>query len=497
MRRDALDNRVYVGNVVSADARATAITIYTDSRPRDLTFNERFTEGVEALIRSASGPGLTIYQVGEILTRTTNQRYIAHDERTVVPIGIAVLLLVLFLAFRTAQGVVIPLTTALLSIAWALGAMAYLGLPLNLLTSIVPSLLVAIGFTEDVHMIAEYHTRLEHGRPKLVAIREMLEQSALPLTITTATTVVGFGTLAFTDVTMLSQFGWASSIGLAGNFVVTMLMVPLMLRFWPVPRRLRRSAFADGDGAAEGPLLRFIDGIGRFNLRHRRAILLTAGVVGLGSLIGWFSLRVDTDLLTLLPKDSIVRQRVADLGRSLGGALNFYVVVDTGRPDGIKDPGSPPAHRRTSRFPRRHGQVSKTVSVTDYLRKMHREMNGGDPAFETIPDSADEVAQYMLLLEGRDFAKFVDFDAAGANIVVRHNLTGSHAIWHSAAGSRTTSRASSRPPSGASDRRGDPDQQRGGLPRRERAAEPGLDVPRDHADPRRPLHVDQGRRACP
>jgi hypothetical protein len=59
---------------------------------------------------------------------------------------------------------------------------------------------------------------------------------------------------------------------------------------------------------------------------------------------------------------------------------------------------------------------------------MHREMNGGDPAFEVIPDSADLVAQYMLLLEDRDFAKFVDFDASGANIVVRHNLTGSNAI---------------------------------------------------------------------
>jgi predicted RND superfamily exporter protein len=71
VRRDALGNRVFVGNLVAADARATAITIYTDSRPRDLTFNERFTEGVEALIRSVATPGLTVYQVGEILSPTS------------------------------------------------------------------------------------------------------------------------------------------------------------------------------------------------------------------------------------------------------------------------------------------------------------------------------------------------------------------------------------------------------------------------------------------
>jgi len=56
---------------------------------------------------------------------------------------------------------------------------------------------------------------------------------------------------------------------------------------------------------------------------------------------------------------------------------------------------------------------------------MHREMHGGDPAFETIPDTADQVAQYLLMLEGRELEKFVDFKAAAANIVVRHHLTGS------------------------------------------------------------------------
>ena len=71
------------------------------------------------------------------------------------------------------------------------------------------------------------------------------------------------------------------------------------------------------------------------------------------------------------------------------------------------------------------GKIDKTVSVADYVRKMHREMNGGDPAFETVPDTADAIAQYLLLLEGPELTKFLDFHASAANVVVRHNLTGS------------------------------------------------------------------------
>src|SRR5688572_1708063 len=236
IRADALGNRVFVGNLVAPDARATVITIYTESRPRDVGFNERFTTSVEALIAKETAPGRTIYQVGSIFARVTNQEYIDRDNRTVVPLSTAMLLLVLFLGFRTPQGVVIPVVTALVSIVWGVGMMAWTGIPMNLLTAVIPSLLIAIGFTEDVHMIAEYHHRLEHGLAKVDAIRGMLAESALPLLITTATTVIGFGMLIFTDVTMLIQFGQASSMALIGNFVATLLILPCMLRYWPVPK---------------------------------------------------------------------------------------------------------------------------------------------------------------------------------------------------------------------------------------------------------------------
>jgi hypothetical protein len=168
--------------------------------------------------------------------------------------------------------------------------------------------------------------------------------------------------------------------------------------------------------------------LGRFDLRYRVHILVLAGLAVVGSLAGWARLRVDTDFVSLFPKDSFVRQRIEDVHRSLGGALNFFIVVDTGREGGIKDPEVLGRMVALQHFVDSTGMVDKTVSVADYVRKMHREMNGGDPAFEVIPDGADMVAQYLLLLEGRELEQFVDFDASGANIVVRHNLTGSEAI---------------------------------------------------------------------
>jgi hypothetical protein len=423
IRADALSNRVFVGNLVSASAGATAIVVYADPKPGDTRFNQRFVAQVDALIARESAGGLTIYQLGRPLTKVTYAQFIKSDQRTVIPISMAVLLLVLFVAFRTPQGVVIPVVTALVSIIWAIGLMAITGLPLTVLTGIIPSLLLAIGFTEDVHMISEYHHRVELGDDKLTAIRAMLEDIALPLLVTTVTTVLGFASLALTNIPMLVQFGYGSAMALTANFVVTILLLPVMLRLWRVPHHQRSSALESG--SRPDIVTRLMERLARFNLRYRVQILIVAALLTVGSLAGWATLRVDTDLISFFPARSEIRTRIVDIHESLAGALAFYVVVDTNREDGLKDPGVLRMIAGLQEFLASTGKVDKSVSVADYVRKMHREMNGGAVDFERIPDTSDQVAQYLLMLEGTELAKFVDFNSSAANVVVRHNLTGS------------------------------------------------------------------------
>ena len=92
IRADALGNRVLVGNLVARDARATGITTYADPRPDDAGFNHRFVGQVEALIARERRPGLTIYQVGAPYTKATYADYVKADQKTVIPLSIAVLL---------------------------------------------------------------------------------------------------------------------------------------------------------------------------------------------------------------------------------------------------------------------------------------------------------------------------------------------------------------------------------------------------------------------
>jgi hypothetical protein len=148
-------------------------------------------------------------------------------------------------------------------------------------------------------------------------------------------------------------------------------------------------------------------------------------LVGAASLLGWFTLRVNTDFVSYFPEHSVIRQRAADLHRSLAGAFNFYVVVETRRENGVLEPDILKKIVALQRFLEGTGEVDQSISITDYLRKVHREMNSGNAAFEAIPDTADEISQYLLVLDAKEIGKYLDFNGSAANVVVRHNITSS------------------------------------------------------------------------
>lgn len=423
IRQDALSHPVFIKNIVSPDGKATGVIAYTDSKGKGEQYHQRVVERVDALIQQASAPGLTLYQIGSSLQKATYWEYMKADQLTLIPLSLGVLFLTLFLGFRTPQGVAIPMVTGIVSLAWAVGLMTLTGLPLNALTAIVPSMLIAIGFTEDTHMISEYHRLVAQGKERSAAIREMLEQTALPMLITTVTTALGFMTLVLTNITMLIQFGWAAAMGITANFVVTVILMPFMLRVWPVPRRFHTAALKDE--STQGVIPRLMDWLAGRILRHRLAIVAATGLILVGSLVSWYNVRVDTDYLSFFPERSVIRQRAKDIHNSLAGIVPFYIVIETGREDGVKDPELLRKIVALQEWLAKTGKVDKTISLADYLRKMHREMNGGDPRFEVIPDTLEEVAQYLLTLEGNELSKYVDFNASTANVLVRHNLSSS------------------------------------------------------------------------
>lgn len=423
IRQRALGNPIFAGNLVAPDARAAGILLFTQAAPDDRGFNGRFSARVDEILAREAAPGLTLYQIGGPLIKATVADFVRRDQMTLIPLSAGTLFLVLLLGFRTAQGVVAPIVTGLASVIWGVGLMALFGVPINVVTVAVPSLVLVVGFAEAVHIIASYHRLLREGHGKMHALTTAVEEAALPILVTTATTVFAFATLILTDITMLKQFGYAATLALTANFAATLLGMPLLLRLWPEPRRLRRQLVEDGPaaGVVSPRIARIYDVI----LRRRVPIASIFALLAAASVWGWYNLRVDTDFTSYFPEDSFVRQRLRDADASLAGASAFFVVVDTGRENGVTEPSVLRQISDLQAFIERIPGVDKTVSIVDYISQLHSSFAGRTAGAREVPDSSDTVAQHLLIMERRQTERFLDLPAAAANVIVRHNLNGS------------------------------------------------------------------------
>lgn len=425
LKKRALDSELFVGDIVSKDGRTAAVNAFVAAAPEGfLAYDYKLVDAVEALLDKEraklkqAGVEAELFSVGLPVAKADLGKYIERDMRVLVPLALLLIFAILAAAFRTPTAMLLPALTGTLSVLAALGVMGWLGFEINLISNIVPLLLLVIGCTEDIYMLSEYADEIGEGHSKLQAIRNMAIKSGLAITLTSVTTILGFASMATDEIAMLREFGIAAALGLLCNFLITVMLIPVMLSILPVPRRF----LAHRQQPTARWVIRGTAVLIRWATHYKKRIVTAIVTVLLLSLWGGSKIIVNTDLIGMFRPDAPIVQKMDVLARDLSGGQSFSIVIDTHRPDGAKDPELLKAMLRFQEELER-GPFDKVVSVANYLRAIHRESNGDDPAFNVVPDKG--IAAYLMLLEGKDLDRLLESTYERTLIVVRHNISGS------------------------------------------------------------------------
>jgi predicted RND superfamily exporter protein len=420
LRADALESPIFRGELLNEKGTATAVHLFVEDRPNDAGFNDRLVAAANSMIAAARdrlGDRVRIYLCGAPFLKQSILGSIRSDGETLTPAAMLLVLAVLYLFFRSASAVLVPCLTGLASVLVTLGWMGLMGFAVNPVSVIIPTLLVVVGCTEDIHLLAEYGIGLRSGLERDRAIHHMAVHSGLAILLTSLTTFIGFITIAPNPIPMLREFALAAAFGMMANFVVTILMMPHILRwFKPLQwRRMENTAIATARGA-----------IARVSRDHRRAVLIATAGFGMVAGAGCLLVKADTDYLRFFKTESPVRQVYRDFSRDMVGGTNLLVVVSGSAPGDMTSPQVLENVVALNAFLAE--RYDKAIGFTDFLRKMHQEMNDGRPEFYKLPESQALIAQYALLLNQDDLVRFVDFDFQRTAILVRASLRGSQVI---------------------------------------------------------------------
>jgi uncharacterized protein len=331
-------------------------------------------------------------------------------------------------AFRTLQGMFVPLVTALVGVVWALGLMGAFGKSMDPWNIMTPILLLAIGAGHSVQILKRYYEeydRVKHGRPELSAIEHNQEA------VVEATTQVGkvmlaagtiaalsFASLYFFELESIRNFGICTAFGIFAALAVEMSLIPAM-RVLLSPPSAKQSA-KEKEEEVFDPLLEKLSNIVRTG-RERPILWVFLGLILIAG-VGALRLKAGNSMSAqFFESNAPVRGfRLAD--EKLTGTRVIQVLIDGGKPESIQNPKVLAGMDELSQFIQKQPlPVGKVVSFVDVMRHMKRVLED-DPKAEGLPDTPEMVAQYLLLYsmssDEEDFRRMVNREYSHAVLTV-------------------------------------------------------------------------------
>jgi Predicted exporters of the RND superfamily len=127
---------------------------------------------------------------------------------------------------------IVTLLPVVFSVTWILGTMWLIGIPFNSLTGTITSLTVGLGIAYSIHISSRYELELRRQGDVWDAMETTVTGTGGALLGSAATTVGGFGTLAFAIFPVLQQFGIITGLTIIYAFLASVFVLPSLLVLW-------------------------------------------------------------------------------------------------------------------------------------------------------------------------------------------------------------------------------------------------------------------------
>ncbi|MEO5366516.1 MAG: MMPL family transporter [Magnetococcus sp. WYHC-3] len=417
-RREVLRNPLLVGEVLSPDGETTALWLRLRPGTLDAT---QVDSALDAALLPYRQKFATLFQLGAARIDGELTQAVLSDLVRLTPLSALTLLAAIWLFLRSGSVGMIPLVTASLSILATLGLMGWLDITLNVLTVMVPPLLMVIGSTEDTYLISGYlHAIAPHnGQPdRPAAVAAVMSQMGTTLLLTAGTTLLGFASNITAPVALVRDFALAASLGIFINTIITLLLVPLILaRFGP-----RRSRLVNPERQLTGLPAILIDAFAHLVTHHPRLILSGATLMVL--YFGWHAqqLHVTNDPLAYFRADHPLVMQTNRLHEDLAGARSFNIIFSSTTPGLFLEPQHLATLEHASQLILQRGLWDSSRSIVDFLHVAQRELHGSTPGRATLPENTESVRRILEHLPETELRRWLDADAKSARMRVRHNI---------------------------------------------------------------------------
>ena len=228
-KQSALEHPLIAGHLLTDDAKSALVVARIKGNSPSISELKPTVMALHAAIDRVEIPDdfATVRLTGVPPIRYEIFSSIQRDSVRFILIGTGLAFVMATILFRRFWAVIAVATPPVLAAMWTVGMLGWIGHKFNVINTILPVLVMIVGFTDSVHLMYDVRHSLARGLSPLAAAKSAIEHLGIACTLTSFTTAVGFGSLMVTNVEVIQKLGFICAIGAVLAFLATITMVPL------------------------------------------------------------------------------------------------------------------------------------------------------------------------------------------------------------------------------------------------------------------------------
>ena len=433
IKTDTLNEPLIMKRLLSDDGQAALIVVtFNHETGESLEVNQEIYYAAQKIRDEyrEKYPELGIYLSGVVSGNAAFTDVATSDGERIIPLAIVCALIAMFFYLWYEGGRMGTAASSMLgalaiinaSVMIPMGLMVAMGIAANNVTSIIPVVILTLAVADALHILITYYQRLRAGDERKPALLESLRVNAEPVWLTSATTIMGFLALNFSESPPFRQMGNIVAIGVFTAWISANTLLPAIISLLP-------ARVSQASRERHNPM----PGLAKRVVRHYK-LILGAGVLSLAAGIACIPLN------TLNDSWSTYLTRDTDFGHDTSYLLDKFedfnqveFDMSSGREGGIFDPAYLQTVSEFADWLREQPEVRYVQSIDLTLKRLSKNMHGDDPAYYRMPQSEAEAAQYLLLYEmslpyGADLTNDINIGKSSSRLVV--GLRGSDTAYH-------------------------------------------------------------------
>ena len=327
--------------------------------------------------------GLDVHVSGMPYIRTMNSQSIINEISKFILAALLVTSLIFFFFFRSFRATIISMCVVIIGVMWSFGILGLLQYEITVLTALIPPLIIVIGIPNCIFLINKYQQEVKKHGNQALSLQRVISKIGNATLMTNITTASGFATFIVTDSQLLKEFGIVASINIIGIFILSLLIIPIIYSFMPLPKGKHLKHLNTRWIEA------FVNWMETIVREKRISVYVVSISLLVISIIGIYQIKISGSPIEDMPKNAGFFKDIRFFEEEFDGIMPVEIVVDTKRKKGVLKPATLKRIEDLSQVVHEIPELSRPVSVVDLVKYSKQAFYNGIPKYYQLPTTQE------------------------------------------------------------------------------------------------------------